>query len=179
MKIENFSKNRGFTLIEIIIYVSFLGFLMVWIIGAMIRSSTIYQAARAEREVVSNARLALERIQKTLAEADDIYTPTSRFNSVNGQLSVLISSSILAGHTGSYLDFWLNGGRLWLKEEGQNPQPVTSPSVKVSSFFLENIAQGLNKDAVKITLRVEYYTSLGAPVASTTLYSTTALRGAY
>ncbi len=179
MKFLIFESKRGFTLIEMIIYVAFLGFLMVWIIGAMVRSSTIYQATRAEREVVSNARLALERIQRVLAEADDIYTPTSRFGSDNGQLSIFTSSSAVAGHTGSYVDFWLNDGRLWTKEEGQNLLPVTSPSVKVSSFFLENISQGLNKDAVKISLRVEYYVSLGAPVASTTLYTTISLRGAY
>lgn len=178
MFIKN-KNNLGLTLIETIIYVAFLGLVSVLIVNFMLQASRSYQVMQADREVLSNARLILETLDKTSAKAYDIYTPTSRFNTDSGQLSLLVPSENDANHENFYVDFWITGGRLWMRQEGQGEVAISASSVKVDVFNIERILQGLNRKAVKMTLKISYNGSLSSPVASTTLNATMALRGGY
>lgn len=166
------------TLVEMILYIAFLGAAMVLVINFMVQVVGVYQNLRAEREVVSNARLVMERVNQAISEAREIYQPTSRFGIQLGQLSLLSRVASTTEHSAGYLDFWVDNGQLWLRSEGQGSLAVSSPSVRIDSFYLEEIAQGLNREAVKVTLRVKYYSG-SSSIASTTLYSTVSLRGAY
>lgn len=171
--------KAGFTLLEAVIYVAFLGIISVVIINFMIQISNAYHVLQAEREVVSNARLVVERMEKSIAQAVEIYTPTSWFNTNSGQLSLIIPSSSDPNHQNIYMDFWLDNGRLWMKRDGQNAVPISASSVRIESFYLERITQRLYREAVKMTVQVKYNAPINLPVASTTLNATIALRGAY
>lgn len=173
-------KNKtqsGFTLIEMIIYVALVGVVAVMMNNFIIQASRSYQEMRAEREVVSNSRLILEQLTKNISRAGDVYAPTSKFNITTGQLSLITASSSLA--TYSYTDFWLDNGQLWMRQEGVGAEPISASSVKVTSFYMERILQGLSRQAVKITLTVEYNSPTLVTVASSTLNSTISLRGTY
>ena len=169
----------GFTLLEAVLYVGFLGVISVMIVNFMLQISNTYHILRAEREVVSNARLVLERIEKTVAQSSEIYSPTSYFNANLGQLSLLVGDASDPNHPAFYTDFWVDNGRLWTRREGQNAIPVSAASVKIDYFYLESIIQRLDREAVKMTLRVSYNSPINLPIASTTLNATMALRGAY
>lgn len=173
------NNSRGFTLLEAVLYIGFLGIISVMIVNFMAQISNTYHVLRAEREVVSNARLMLERIEKTVAQSAEIYTPTSSFNTNLGQLSLVVGGNSDPAHTTSYADFWVDNGRLWMRQEGQNAIPVSATSVKVDYFYLERIIQSLNREAVKMTLRISYNAPINWSVASTTLNATIALRGGY
>ncbi len=170
------NKNEGLTLIEIIIYVALLGSIAVVIANFLLSTVNAYQRARAEREVISNARLLLETVNKSVAQADKVYSPTSRFNQDTGQLSLVTQLTPPAGHTTAYEDFWVDNGRLWARKEGQGETPISAASVRVAKFSLEWIIQGLNQEAVKITLQID---SASRFPTSITLNSTTVLRGNY
>lgn len=165
------------TLIEILVYVALLGMIAVFVSNALIQLSNAYQQARAEREVVSNARLILETVTRTVAQATSIYSPTSRFNQDAGELSLITAIGADANHTTAYVDYYIDNGRLYQRPEGQSETPISAASVKVNKFYLERILQGLGREAVKITLQVSY---ARAHASSTiTLNSTEALRGNY
>lgn len=170
-------RNSGFTLTEIIVYISLLIFLLVAVIGFWIQFADTYAQARAEREVLNNARAVLERIGEKVSSASEIYSPTSRWLIDSGQLSLVVPLENDPAHDSVFADFWLDNGRVWMREEGVNAIALNAPSVNVSRFELEEIAQFAGRAAVKITLEIESVNSK-AP-ASIILHSTTALRANY
>ncbi len=171
------SRERGLSLIEILVYVALLGMIAVFVSNSLIQLSNTYQRARAEREVLSNARLILETVNKSVSQAQEIYTPTNKFNAFLGQLSLITTLGADANHAAAYADFYVDNGRFFVRQEGQNVLPVSASSVKVDQFLLERISQGVGRDAVKITLIVS--SSRAKFPSSATLNSTTALRGNY
>ncbi len=168
--------KRGISLIEIVIYVALLGGVSVLIANFLIQTVNAYQRAYAEREVISNARLMLENINKSIGQANEVYAPTSRFNQDSGQLSLITQLNTTVGHTTAYVDFWVDNGRLWTRQEGGGETAISAASVRVVKFHLEQIAQGLNREAVKVTIQVD---SASRFPTSITLNSTTAIRGNY
>lgn len=173
----NFKNSIGISLIEIIVYVALLGGISVFIANFLIQTVNSYHRVRAEREVLSNARLLLETVNKEIAQAQEVYTPTSRFDDDAGQLSLLTGIATTTGHTANFVDYYVDNGLMYVRREGQNTATLSASSVRVTKFRLERIVQGLNREAVKVTLRVDYYLPKFASFA--TLNSTTALRGNY
>lgn len=169
--------KSGLTLIETIVYVALLGLVMVVVVNFLVRIGDVYQRARVEREVISNARLILETAGKSIAEAREVYQPTSKFQQNLGQLSLVTSTNPAAEHSASFLDFWVDGGQLWMRKEGQAAIPLSAPSARVSKWYLEWVLQGLEREAVKITLQVDSASTKYS--SSITLGSTVALRGNY
>lgn len=173
----NPKEKKGIGLVEMVVYAALLAAISVWLINASMHLVNTYFLLRAEREVMGNARVLLEYVTKNIAEASEVYALTSRFDNDTGQLSLLTLSGATPEHTAAYVDFWVDNGRLWTRKEGQTPLPLSSASVRVSKFRLERITQSLSRQAVKITLHVEY--NRPKFTASTTVNATTALRGNY
>lgn len=169
--------KKGMTIIEMTVYVGILGILAVFLTTSLLQILSSYQRVRAEREVISNARLLLESINKTIANAQEIYAPTSRFNTNAGQLSLITRIDPTPQHQTKYIDIWIDAGQLLMREEGKSAVTLSAASVSVSQFRVEHIFQGLNRQAIKLTLRVDSVNSKFN--SSTTLNSTTALRGNY
>lgn len=170
-------KKQGITLLEIVIYVAIFGIIAVIISNFLIQVVRAYNIARAEREVISNGRLLLETVTKSIAEAQEIYSPTSVFANDTGQLALATKSGVEPEHQTTYVDFWIDNGRLWMKKEGSSAIPLSGVSVRVSKFRLDRISQGLGRDAVKITMRVDYWNQSYS--STITINTTTALRGSY
>ena len=173
----NYLSKKGISLIESILYIAFLGVISVTIANILIHIGGVYQKARAEREVLSNARLLIETVTKIVSTSMEVYGPTSRFNIDVGQLSLITSVSPQPEHMTKYIDIWLDAGFLFIKEEGRGAVTLSASSVRVDRFRVERIYQGLGREAVRVTLGVSYANSKFA--ASTILTSTTALRGNY
>ncbi|MDP3769391.1 MAG: type II secretion system protein [Candidatus Sungbacteria bacterium] len=172
-----YNKQRGFTLIETIVYVALLGFVSIFITDSLINITSTYQRARAQREVASNARLLLETVTKHISSAQEIYAPTSRFNNDSGQLSLVTPLDPTAEHSTAFIEFWNDAGRLLMRREGSATTTLSSATVDVTQFRVERIFQGLGREAVNITLSVSF--AAIPSVASTTLNATVSLRGNY
>ena len=165
------------SLIETLVYVAILGMISIFIVNSLIKIVAVYRQAQAEREVLSNARLIMETVTKNIVYSQEVYAPTSRFNTTNGQISLVTPLDTLPEHTTIYLDFWSDGNRLLMRKEGFATTTLSSATVQVAQFRVERIVQGLGREAIKITLNVVSRTL--PQVASTTLNTTTALRGNY
>lgn len=170
-------KNKGITLIEIVVYVGLLGAMAVFVSNSLIQISDTYGHARAERAVAANARLILESIAEAAGEAEGIYGPTSIFLADAGQISLITAVNPPAGHTKGYADFYIDNGRMWVKKEGQTASPLSAAPVRVMKFRMERIMQSLNREAIAITLQVD--SASGKNPASIILNTTAALRGNY
>lgn len=173
----NNTQHKGFTLIELIVYVTILSIISVFIANSLIQIIATYRQARAQREVISNGRLLMETLTKNIAFSQEVYAPTSHFNTALGQLSLITTLNPPSEHQTAYIDFWADGGQLLMRAEGHATTTLSSASVQITKFRVEHLFQGLGREAIKITLSVNYASS--PRLASTTLNSTTALRGGY
>ncbi len=165
------------SLIEIVLYVALLGMVSVFIVNSFIQITNVYARARAEREVLANARVALTVLTDAIAQAQAVYGPTSRFNSDTGQLSLATAATSTPGEARAYIDFWIDNGRIFERMEGQGNVALSAATARVSMFRFERIIQTLGREAVRATIRVDA-AAVKFPV-SVTLNATTALRGNY
>jgi len=178
--VNNFQKKesqRGTTILEIIVYTALFGIIAIIISNFLIQIVNAYNISRAEREVLSNGRLLLETVTKSLSEAEEIYTPTSAFNKDLGQISLVTKTNVKPEHETAFIDFWVDNGRLWMRKEGANPSALSAASVRIGKFRLERLSQGLRRDAVRLTLQVNFAQQKFS--STITLTATTALRGNY
>lgn len=171
-------RRTGISMVEFIIYIGIVSMLVVAIVAALIQIVGTYNQVRSQRAVVSNGRLAMETIMQAIAGARALYAPTSTFGNSAGQLSLVTAVDAQAEETVNRVDFWLDNGRIWMHKEGSATTSITSPSVHVNQLQFDQISQSLGREAIRITLQIS--NAAGTKfVASSTLYATTALRGAY
>ena len=169
--------KNGFSLIEMVIYAALLGMVSVFIVNSFMQITNVYARARAERDVLANARATLETVTDAIASSQTVYGPTSRFNNNAGQLSLATTATSTPGETVSYVDFWVDGGRIFERIPGQSAVALSAGTARVSMFRFERIIQTLGREAIKATIRVDA-ASTKFPT-SVTLNATTALRGNY
>lgn len=175
----NILKNKkGFTLIEMLIYVSIMS-MMILVIGAFIPKvvvSNLYLQAKGQ--ALDNARIALNTIEYEVKNASDIYAPTSVFGESPGQLSLESLKNLPADETNTFIDFYVDDERLFMKKEGRDPLLLTAEKVKVSNLEFTNLNIGTSYPAVRVSLTV-FYSSSSATVqdqSSVTLTSTISMR---
>jgi len=176
LKYMRWSKE-GISLIEVVVYVALLGMVAVFVTNSLISIINTYARASAEREVLNNARSALELIGKSIAQSQEVYTPTSILNTDAGQLSLVTNASSTPGHTAGFTDIWVDGGAVRMRREGEGEAVLSAASVRVTTLRFERIIQTLGREAVKTTIRVDFASSKFP--ASVSLNATTALRGNY
>ena len=174
----SFSFRHGMSLIEMVVYVGLLAAISVLVSSSLIQIANVYQRMRTEREVLSNARTILDTLTKSIAQAKEVYAPTSYLDNDAGQLSLVTTLGAQSGHTTAYVDFWADNGVFLSRAEGDIVNKTLSAgSVRVTQLRFQRIIQGIGHDSVKIILRVD---SANARFpASITLNAATALRGNY
>ena len=163
--------QSGFTLLEIIIYFAVVSLVL------LLTSSFIFYFMRADyqtqgnREVLDNARRALEIISFEVNGATGIYTPTTAAT----QLSLETPRYLPQVETTTYIDFFVCGTRLCLKKESQSPIFLTSDTVQVNSIAFTQISIN-GAMSIRTNLALQYKNTLGALQPAVTLYSTASLR---
>src|SRR3989344_567928 len=161
-------KRNGFTLAEILIYVSVLTIVFLAVSSFLTWSIKTSAKATAIREATDNGRRSMEIMIREIREAKGIYTPTS----TSTQLSLETKIS-------TFVDFYLCGAPtsvICLKKESQNPIAITSESVTVRSLVFTQIST--TTPSVRIQLGLDYKTQakLQEYQASVDLTSTVSLR---
>lgn len=138
-------KRPGFTIMETVAYVAVLAIIIGAIVSLFLWTVKIQKKTRAIQEVTDNARIAMRTVSQEIEEAEDIYSPTSVFNSDDGQLSLETGKYLGSGETFSFIDFYLCGEALCLKKEGSEPTAVISNKVKVNKLKFTMVATNGHK----------------------------------
>lgn len=176
---KSFSNTKaGFSLIEMIMYV----FIML-IVATMMASflpqlvrNNLYMQARGD--VLGNARSALDVMTLEIRHASSIYTPTSVFGSSFGQLGLETTRGAVEGEETTFVDFFVDGDRLYMKKEGLEADILVSQKVKLDNLTFTHINPSGNYQAVRISITA-YYDSPSPDIqekSSTTLSTTVSLR---
>lgn len=180
-KILKILKNKkGYSLVEMLVYVSLLGIITVVIVGVFFTISRTNSRIVAAIEINSNAYSAMERMAYEVSNAKNIYLPTSNFENYNysaakaKQFSLVTKQAVAANEDIAYLDFYLENNTIFLKQDGTLPVALTSSNVLVESMNLYYYKND-NRESVKIDFTVKSNNILN-PDSKINLVTTIALR---
>lgn len=172
MKKLKIDKKRGFTLMEILVYIAVLA--MVILASYSILTWAIHSNTRSKavREVTDNLRRVMEIFSYEIKEAESVYAPTT----TSTQLSLETKHYLPEGETLTYIDFYLCEKKLCLKKESQNPISLTSDQVEVNNLEFLQIAT--TTPSIQISLEINYKNPQNRPElrASINTTSTFSLR---
>jgi len=149
-----FGQNRGFTLIELIVYIVLIGIIMAVVSETFMVVIKLNSRIVAAAEVNANASAAMERIIYEIQNAKYVYTPTSNFLTATPELSLATAQNASAVEGISYIDFYLQNNTIFLKTEGVSPVALTSPNVVVENMQFSYFKNG-NTESVKIDFTIK------------------------
>lgn len=149
-RLDNVRLNfkRGFTLLELLIYVVVLAVVTTVISSLFISLNRGRGQMESRSEVNSNLQFAMEKISRDLKYASSVALPDAA-NST--------STSLIISVYGSTVTYDVSSGRLRRQIGSETPQAITSDKVTVAvPVFtrLENTNQVLGKTAVSIEIDI-------------------------
>jgi len=133
-------KNKGFTVIEFLIYLSILS-MVITAIGMV--SLNVFQAGartNAVQEVAHNGRFALDTMGRFIKSADQITAPIDEGN----RLDLIINDRPVS--------FFVENKKLIIREGELNTELTTS-KVTINRLFFKKI----NPDSVKIEMDISFF----------------------
>ncbi len=160
--------KRGFTLVEIVIYVALFGIIVSVILNVILFIFTMNKKIASYSQVNSDALSAMERMVYEVANSEYVYDATSNAT----QLSIATGSYATANDSITFIDFYVEGGTLFMKQDGSVPVPLTSSNVSVSALNYSYYENG-SKDSVSIDLSMQ---SIANPNSSINLKNTVTIR---
>ena len=175
------SNNRGgFTIIEMVFYTAIVGMIGAVLTLFLFNSLKAYNKTQAIQHVFNNVNGSLRTITDEIKYARSIYTPTTVLNSDSGQLSLETAFNAPAGEPTTFVDFYLDNGRIYEKREGPSTVALTSERVFVTALRFSSVSNnGKISATVQITGRINTTSTKPEDQAQLTLSTSAALRGAY
>lgn len=153
--------KKGFTLLELIIYIAILSIIMVVVISFTWRIMKNTQSVENASEVVQTMRLVFNKFNQTIRQADEIVIESSTLNSNPGVLVVTdgVSGDQIIFDT--YLKTIQKGGndleiRTLRVTSGSNPAiDLTSEKVKVTNLVFRNLVREKEPANINLQLTLE------------------------
>ncbi|MFA6096787.1 MAG: prepilin-type N-terminal cleavage/methylation domain-containing protein [Candidatus Paceibacterota bacterium] len=170
--------SSGFTLIEMVIYVALFGIIMGMIFNMILFVYGMNKRITSYSSVTADAHSAMERIVYEVTNSKYFYLPTSNFTNYNyiagksGQLSIATEKYATVDDSISFMDFYVEGGTLFLNMDGFDPVPLTSSNVTVFDFDLDYFKNG-QRESVRISLKAR---SASEPTIMIDLINTATIR---
>ena len=149
MKIKKISlkNHRGFSLIEIIVYVAIFSILVV-VLASFLNSITSTRLhSQIVLEVNDQGSSAIKTIAQTLRNASSVNSPT--MGSIASSLSVLTVSPATSPTV-----FSESGGVLYITEGSGSPVALTNNKVVVSNLTFSNFSRSSTPDIIKVSFTI-------------------------
>ena len=168
-------QKRGFSLIEIVIYVAILATLSVLAINTILTMTSTFSKARIVRRITADADGALERIVREIRLASALNLGASSLG-IDPAHIVLSSARSHSDSAATVKDIGVVSGRLRLQEGSDPAVFLTSPQTRVTRFQAFRMAT-TRSEALKLELTFE--AGAGRNLVQRNFYSTAILRGSY
>ena len=163
-------KNTGYSLVELIIYISILTLIIVIIVNTTISFTTSYRRLIALRTVEHSAEDAMERMTRDIRGAKTVDNAKSTLGTSPGILTIISTISGVSTTT----KFYLQNGILKLDINGTYFGPLSLSNASTTSLIFRDLSSGISH-AIKIDMAV---TATSGPITTTkTFHSTIILRG--
>ena len=165
--------KTGFTLVEILVYLAVFSIVSGAVLTGALRLTEFYNISRFDKEILNNTHFALNSMLSEIKYASSVYSPTSY---TTNQISLETYLNPPSGENKTYIDFYLDNGRLYLKREGQDPQALTSERIEITDLNFTYLSSSTDCSSVKIEITARYRSSKEKYQREITLVSGGALR---
>lgn len=165
------SRRRGFTLIEIVVYVAVLGLITVVAVNTILAVNRALVEVRTTNALNATVAVALERMTRSIREAKAVQSAASVLDAHPGVL-VLTSPDVPAVTE----QFSVSGGAISYQRGSEPAIALTPPGIEVT-----NLVFRATSTAASQAVRVELTLSASSGRATTTrrFSSTAVLRNSY
>ncbi|MEX2013762.1 MAG: prepilin-type N-terminal cleavage/methylation domain-containing protein [Parcubacteria group bacterium] len=167
------SRQRGMTLVEMLVYVFLLTLTVFVIINSLFSLSRSYRSLESTLAIETTAQVALERLVREVRGSSSIAVAESVWDSSPGKL---LLNQKDGDDNPLTVRFLVANERIEIEENGFNLGPLTPASVRVTNLVFRRITT-LESEALKIEMTVE--SGEGTSFRSKNFYSTVVLRGSY
>ncbi|OIO33077.1 hypothetical protein AUJ44_01140 [Candidatus Nomurabacteria bacterium CG1_02_47_685] len=166
-------RKKGFTLIEMLIYIVFLSAASVVAVTSLFTIVRAVAEIRLAQDINDSATAVLGRTMREIRDAYGIDAIQSAFGTNPGRL-VLLTKDDMGNNVAR--DFFVENGAIKLKEDGVDQGSLISQNVTVDNLVFTNITTA-NSQGVKITMQIS---GVRGNLSKTGSYDATAiLRGEY
>jgi prepilin-type N-terminal cleavage/methylation domain-containing protein len=161
--------NRGFSLIEMLVYLSVLAIILIVIINIVLSYTTSYRTLSVNRIIEHSAMNAMERMTRDIRAANSIDSANSTFGTNPGVLTIISTHSGFSTTT----KFYVSSNKLNIDVNSSFLGPLTASNVVVSNLTF-TLLTGSTTNAIKIDMTVD--ASNGTVSKSRTYHSTIVLK---
>ena len=169
---KSHNRQKGFTLIESLIYLALFVLLSTVLIDSLLMMHKAYSETRINRDLLESASVSMERMTREVRGGTSLNVSASMFAATSGVLAINTTDS---GGASKTEQFALVSNAVQFTENGVVSGNLTGANVSVDSLTFRNITT-IKGSAVKIEMSLH---SLIDPTRIMSLSDTVAMRGAY
>lgn len=173
MKFQCNKRMRGYSLVELIIYMALMTVLLAGVVQSTLLLTQGYRNVKAVRNIENSAIYSMDRMVREIRNAKSVDGSQTTYNSAAGSLKLNTTDDVGTAQT---VRFYLSGGKLMLQRNGADIGPLSVSSANVSSLIFRLISTSTSQ-AIKIELTVESGTSTA--YFTKNFYETATIRGTY
>lgn len=148
---DNSADEKGFTLIELIIYLTILSIVMSSFLYFSLAILNYRNKSRAIEEVQANERMAINLISQKIRSAKSVNFSQSVFNSHPGSLSLAMDD---IGRSPTLIN--LDNGKLQISEGLSQPVSITSDRIIVSDLVFFDLTGSSSIANIGFILKTNY-----------------------
>lgn len=161
-------KQKGFSLLEMLIYVAILAFLMVTVVATLITMTRSYSILKVSKNLNHAAIVSLERMTREIRGASSVVVGQSTLDASPGRLYLQVGTDTT--------EFYLDAGMLKVNVNGVYQGPLTTADVAINSLIF-TLSTTTESEAIKIDLMME--SGVNERHKREQFQSTVVLRGSY
>lgn len=154
------NKNKGFTLVEIMVSVTIFALVMTVSMGAILTIVNANRKAQSLKSVMNNLNFALENLTRTIKTGGtySVSSPICDSSSVSSN-SLTVGNAVTQGVSGNTITYSLNAtGQIQKQVNGGNPETVTAPEITIQRFCFYVTGNTVNDGAQpKVTMILKGY----------------------
>ncbi len=155
MKTKILKNKRGFTLIEMLIYIFILILMLGVIMNITISVINSGKIVKALRNIENSTLTSFERISRELRQAESVNLSSSVLSVHPGHLVLVGTDDFGAPRT---VEFRLSGNVLMLRENGIDVGALTEPNTRVTELIFRRFVNS-NSEGIRTEITLESGTS--------------------
>ncbi|MFA6158688.1 MAG: prepilin-type N-terminal cleavage/methylation domain-containing protein [Candidatus Paceibacterota bacterium] len=170
---SNFSYERGFTLVETLIYTALVALLLLVIVQMVLSSAASYRHSNAYLDINSAALSAFGAFSRDIRQAVSVDATSSALDMASGRL--FLNTKDANGETGT-VELYLNAGKVRVDQDGLYLGDLTPSNITVSNLTFR-LLTAATTSAVRVEMTVAPRERAQVPALS--FYGTYVLRASY
>jgi len=151
--IRGLGLGKGFTLVEVLIYLAIIGITIASFVAFSMQISDSKIKNYVVEEVQANARVALDIMSQKIKSANGVNTVLSTFDVDPGELSLSMADG---SKNPTVFDLDQNDGILQITQGTDDPVSLTSDEVKITNLVFTNVSSGGTYENIRIEMTVEF-----------------------